>query len=411
MGQEEGDFVANVGDDVTFEIEVFNSSSSTIAAFDVEVTDTLPTGMDFKSASDSGAHSDGIVTWEIDGIPIGESVKLTLVVTINGDAAGQVVKNSVSVSAPDDPEGDNNDDAESVPPVTVTADVEGTKFHDRDTDGGLDLTEEEGLSGWVIAAFDDEGVLAGTGTTDLLGAYTIANLQPGTYTICEEVTEDGLPDDGTGFVWTWTQSQPSNSTEGVADCSTFSGEYEALGYSVEVDGDIIGVDFGNHTQVSISCDAEVIVTLGGEDIDDNPFVTVTVPAGTPSCSDGQVWTTTFDVGRSDIEGGDPDFWSQFYVFGGLPTEDAMVMDLVTVWDAEEASYVDGSLVVPTTQVQIEPGGDVNPLVLCSSDVGLPDMGTPLCLDSRTIAEGGGLPAGQIQVTEHNKLLGDPRGFR
>jgi hypothetical protein len=35
----------------------------------------------------------------------------------------------------------------------------------------------------------------------------------------------------------------------------------------------------------------------------------------------------------------------------------------------------------------------------------------VCLDSRTIDEGGTLPVGTIQVTDNNLLLGDPGFFR
>jgi hypothetical protein len=320
----------------------------------------------------------------------------------------------------------------------------GTKYHDRDTDSNFDPTEEEGLGGFTITAFS--GTDPGTSSTTSSqvgseGSYSLA-LAPGPYTVCEATgaTTDLPPSDpDSGFTWIWAQSGPDNDL-----CASLEG-YEPGGYAVVVadDGGVTvddvpldaepnkPADFGNHLQVAIDCSAgNVVVILGGPGTDDNPHVTITIPQDAPSCSGGNVWTTTFDVGRSDPDGGDSDFWTQFYVFGGLPTDDAVVVDIVSVWDAEEADYVvqdlDGDtcdsgdlcttvLQVPTTLVQLDPGGIFQPVVLCNTLTdGLPNVvpdDMPYCLDSRTIAEGGGLPNGYVQLTENYLLLGDPRSFR
>ena len=401
-----GSFVADVGDIVEFDIVVTNDASSILAATGVDVVDTLPTGMSFTSASDGGTEDPtGTVTWTIASIDPDDSVTLDLFVTITADAAGQDVFNEVSVSGNENDPTPGNDDARSVPPVTVTADLSGTKFHDRDADGTEDPTKEEVLAGWTITAFDGSG----TGTdavTATDGTYTIQNLEPGTYTICEETNFAGLLPPGDGFVWSWTQSSPSANTL----CDGFD-DYESSGYTVEVDDVITGIDFGNHTQVSIDCsDGDVVVILGGSGLDDNPLSTVTVPQGTPSCSGGNVWTTTYDVGRSDPLQ-DPDPWSQFVIFGDedAPDIDSRVMTHVIVWDAEPADYQGGSLVVPTTNVLL-PGGTAQVAIeLC--DGSDPTIAIPVCLYSRTIGEGGALPSDFIQVTDDNRLLGDPGYFR
>ena len=311
--------------------------------------------------------------------------------------------------------------------VKPLADVSGFKFHDRDTDGLKDETEEEGLGGWTFTAFQDGAPVSSSdpsSSTD--GSYTIEGLAPGDYIICEMTTTGGLELviggslSGPGFDWSWRQSDLSVASWG--EYCGFDG-YEAQGHAITVDSDITDIDFGNHTQVAINCDGgDVVVILGGSGSDDNPYSTVTIPEGTASCSGGEVWTTTYEVGRSDRDGGDPDLWTQFVFFGDedsptVPPIEAMTQ--VIVWDVEQADYQGGSLVVPTTNVLLPSATTPGAIVLCSAPPGYPTVSVPVCLDSRTIAEGGLLAPdfieviapGFIQVIDVNKLFGDPGFFR
>lgn len=402
-------FVVDVGDTVTFDIVVTNSASSTVPATDVVVTDTLPTGMEFSSASDSGVEDpEGTVTWTIDSIATNSSVTLELVVTITEDGAGSDLVNAVSVSANENDPTPDNDAADSDPPVTVTAEISGTKYHDRDTDGAQDATEELGLEGWTITAFDSEGGVIDATTTDENGSYTLT-LVPGDYLICEATNSTNLPDPGDGFAWSWAQSEPS--AAGAADCSD-AVEHEPLGYAITVDGDETGLDFGNHRQVTVTCDADndVVVTLDGES--DEPAASVVFPAGCQSgVGDNDPFITSFDLGLSD----DADAWKQFVVFGGDP-DSQQVLEQTIVWAPETANYDDGSLVVPTTQVLLDLGGelpdDLEDVTFCHELTdGMPSTSVPQCLDNRVIAEGNPLDPGDIQLTETYMLLGDPGNFR
>ncbi len=296
--------------------------------------------------------------------------------------------------------------------------VEGTKFHDRDADGTFDSSEEDGLAGWKIAAFAEDGTLVQQTTTQADGSYVLGNLDDATYLICEATNTTGLPDDGDDFSWAWTQSAPLNE-----DC-TASG-YEPGGHMITVDSETplaSDVDFGNHRQVSVTCDPDndVVVTLDGES--DEPAASVTFPAGCQS-GVGEPYTTSFDLGLST----DADDWDQFVVFGGDPTS-TQVLTQTIEWAPEVAMYVDENgvdcaqgtdgcaLRVLTTKVLLDLTGPVpDPLpdvTFCHDiDGGNPTATTPQCLDSRTIAEGGDVPEDHIQLTENYKLLGDPGNFR
>lgn len=403
-----GGAVADVGDQVTFAIVVGNAAESTVNATGVTVTDTLPSGMTFVSASAGGTHDNGTVTWSIASIAPGESVTLDLVVEITSAGAGQDLVNTVSVTGNETDPTPGNDNANSVPPVTVTATLTGTKYHDRDTDGTLDLTEEDVLQGWTIAAFDADGFVT-EATTDSNGSYSLT-LEPGDYIICEEDTDAGLEPPGFGYEWAWTQSTLSADTWG-ADCSGNT-DYLDVGHAVTVAGDVTDIDFANHRQLSVTCDPDddVVVSLGDPvdgSTDDDPLATVTFPAGCTSVN----YTTSYEVGRSNPELGDPDSYRQFFVFGGDPTS-TTVLGLTVEWDAEDAFYDGTDLVVATTLVQLVPGGAIAPATFCSSLTGgLPNATTPYCIDSRTILEGNPLDAGLIRITENGLALGDPNGFR
>lgn len=288
--------------------------------------------------------------------------------------------------------------------------VSGTKYHDRDADGTEDATEELGLQGWTITAFDSNG--NGTdATTDEHGSFTIADLAPGTYTICEQTDTDGLPSNTTGVTWAWTQSQPSDAAAG--DCSGFDG-YEPFGYTVTINGnDVEDIDFGNHRQVSVTCDPEddVVVTLDGES--DEPVASVTFPGGCESGRNGNdPYTTSFDLGLST----DGDDWRQFVVFGGDP-DSTQILTQTIEWAPEPSVYDEetNQLIVDTTRVLLDltdTSSEPVDVTFCHDiDGGGPTGDTPQCLDSRLITEGGDVPEDHIQLTETYKLLGDPGNFR
>ena len=104
--------------------------------------------------------------------------------------------------------------------------LSGMKFNDVNKNGVKD-TGEVGLEGWTISLFNNSGTL--TTTTDATGAYSFANVIPGSYTL----TETG----STG----WTQSFPvSGSWTGTVDSGATIGDLDFGNYVAVTDipGDI-----------------------------------------------------------------------------------------------------------------------------------------------------------------------------
>jgi uncharacterized repeat protein (TIGR01451 family) len=97
-----------VGDNLTYTITVTNLGPD--AATNVVVTDTLPSGVRFVSASPECVHAAGVVTCNLGTIPAGDSVTITIVVTPT--ARGTISNTATVTSDTLDPNTDNNSDAE-----------------------------------------------------------------------------------------------------------------------------------------------------------------------------------------------------------------------------------------------------------------------------------------------------------
>jgi SdrD B-like domain len=124
--------------------------------------------------------------------------------------------------------------------------VSGMKFKDRNDNGAKDAGET-GLSGWKIHVFNSLGTeVAGSPvTTDDSGNYSIS-LNPGTYTVCEEITDHAG----------WVQSYPTASTADSTSCTALGASLAARGWSVTVvsQGSTSLRDFGNTPLSKINVD-------------------------------------------------------------------------------------------------------------------------------------------------------------
>lgn len=69
------------GDVITYTLTLTNSGP--ITATNVEISDILPDGLEFISASNSGVYDNGKITWNILSVPSGGSVQLTITARVN----------------------------------------------------------------------------------------------------------------------------------------------------------------------------------------------------------------------------------------------------------------------------------------------------------------------------------------
>ena len=102
--------LVSVGEQITYTINWVNNAYTTVtdgtktaAAATVTVTDKLPAGLEFVSASDGGTNSDGTVTWTVDAAAGAHgSVTVTAKVTEAALTAGKV-ENTAEIKVGDNP--------------------------------------------------------------------------------------------------------------------------------------------------------------------------------------------------------------------------------------------------------------------------------------------------------------------
>jgi uncharacterized repeat protein (TIGR01451 family) len=117
-----------VGANVTFTVTAQNNGPN--AATGVVVTDLLPTGLAFVSASPSqGTYNSTTGAWAIGPLAVSQQVTLTIVATAAGPA-GTTRTNTATrtASSPADPNAANDSASAAVTPVVPTADIEVTKI-------------------------------------------------------------------------------------------------------------------------------------------------------------------------------------------------------------------------------------------------------------------------------------------
>ncbi len=124
------------GNDLTYTLVVSNAGPS--EATSVVVTDPLPAGATFISATSGGTLASGVVTWSIASVAAGASVTLTLVVEVGTDVEGTLTNTASVGSAEADPDPTDNSDS-----VSVTVDPPGTPEADLSIEKVADVQEPE----------------------------------------------------------------------------------------------------------------------------------------------------------------------------------------------------------------------------------------------------------------------------
>ena len=117
------DSTPNVGDNVTFTITLENLGPST--AQSVSLTDTLPAGLQFVSATPStGSFSGGV--WTVGSVPSGTTQTLTLVAKVLAPSSGPVSpqeNTATATSTTPDPDLDNNTGTSTVTPKQADLEI------------------------------------------------------------------------------------------------------------------------------------------------------------------------------------------------------------------------------------------------------------------------------------------------
>lgn len=92
--------VHGIGTDAQYTLTV--SNTGTVDAADAVVTDILPAGLTFVSASDGGTYDTDsrTITWTGLTVPAGGATSVTMIATVGADQAGQTIVNPAGVTIP-----------------------------------------------------------------------------------------------------------------------------------------------------------------------------------------------------------------------------------------------------------------------------------------------------------------------
>jgi len=94
---------ARIDDEVIYTIKVTNISS--LVKEDIDVTDTLPTGLLYVNSDQGGIFVNGVVSWQIPSLAAGQNIELTLVSNVTDDVeVGDIIYNTAVVDVPGDDE-------------------------------------------------------------------------------------------------------------------------------------------------------------------------------------------------------------------------------------------------------------------------------------------------------------------
>ncbi len=288
--------VATAGQSITYIIEVFNDGNQDVVS--AQLTDTLPTGVTFVSASGGGTEALGVITWPAYDLDAGTSKIFTVTVTLdNPVAAGMdsITNSATSSFAPNSGDTDptNNNTAEDTDTINAAPDLVVTK-----TDNGLDLVP--GSSFPYDINYTNVGTQDATGVviTDTIPTSTVfdpANSTPGW---------SCAPDNNPGSICTITI--------GNLD----SGDSGSVVFAVIVDNPLgSGIDSTNNT-VSIADDG---ANGPDENPSDNSYDEQTTVDALPELY------LQKDDGGITVEAGDPIVYTLTYGNSGNQTSTGNVL--------------------------------------------------------------------------------------
>ena len=317
--KDDGVTTATPGQLLTYAITVSNPLDFETVA-DATLTDTLPAGVEFVSASGGGVHSAGTVTWSLPDLPGGADLTRTLTVRVLPTIAAASITNTAEVEAPDPAIADavlsgRDDDVDTVvtdPGVTLTKTPSQLTFAAvgdtieyvlvASNSGDVTLTDVtiddplDGLTPLVFTWPGAVGVLGPDQSVTAVGTYTITQTDLDVGSVANTATTSGTPpsgaavaDDASALVT--STAAPSISVTKSASPTIVTTAGETIEYTITV---------VNDGPVTLE-DVTVIDLLPGL-----PALEVTWPGdeGVLSPGDEAVATATYTVTQPDIDAGE-----------------------------------------------------------------------------------------------------------
>ena len=175
------------GSSITYTVSVNNLGP--VAATNLVVTDTLPAGVTFVSASSGGVHSGGVITWPtISALAAGGSTSYTAVVTV--PAVGTLTNLVASTATTSDPDATNNNGSGAgarVVTIVTGMNVAGYAYVDANRNGFRDGAEA-GTGLTLYAKLVPTSAPAGPATQAVAvngatGTYLLTGVAVGSYTV------------------------------------------------------------------------------------------------------------------------------------------------------------------------------------------------------------------------------------
>lgn len=102
----------NEGDTITFQVAITNNGPNDAPA-GIQITDNLPAGLSFVSASGSQGVFAGNL-WDVGGLAVGASATLNITVTVNAGTGGTTIRNQADITAFSIPDPNGGGDWEDV---------------------------------------------------------------------------------------------------------------------------------------------------------------------------------------------------------------------------------------------------------------------------------------------------------